>query len=468
MTTARPATTASPQNGPLGNLSQPQARERTPWLLAFLCLLIPILPSYSVPPGPLKSNGSPAKLIAIIAFGLAVLGFVLIRRTASTCTVRPGVVLILVYFLMVLAVYGVGLSHRDSALVEASKTRALIGRGRECRCGALCHDASRNRTAALYPSRVPRDRAYVQLCGRFVAEFRAHRPAFAISAAGFRNQPPQIKGAASAGVLSERFGAKRAFGTSGHAIEFSVLAAVTVPLTIHFARYAANRRVRVLAALACGLALLAMPAGSFEKWCYCARRSLPGLYVVLQTARTQRCRGGRRHRASRRNPRCSGHRSSALANDHPIRRRTKASWNGSRTIPRCHRPSTIIRCLASALAGHYRSSTASSTMNGCRRLYRAVPSALVAMIVLASGGIFGLAAALRGATSPRERDQAYAMGAMLIGILASSYTFDLFSFQQATLVFFILFGLLWSNFTICYPEVRHASGGRSSIFRRSR
>ena len=73
---------------------------------------------------------------------------------------------------------------------------------------------------------------------------------------------------------------------------------------------------------------------------------------------------------------------------------------------------------------------------------------VVAMIVLASGGIFGIAAALRGATSPRERDQAYAMGAMFIGILASSFTFDLFSFQQATLLFFILFGLLWSNFTI--------------------
>ena len=44
------------------------------------------------------------------------------------------------------------------------------------------------------------------------------------------------------------------------------------------------------------------------------------------------------------------------------------------------------------------------------------------------------------------------MGAMLIGILSSSFTFDLFSYQQATLLFFILFGLLWSNFTISSPE----------------
>ena len=44
------------------------------------------------------------------------------------------------------------------------------------------------------------------------------------------------------------------------------------------------------------------------------------------------------------------------------------------------------------------------------------------------------------------------MGAMFTGILASSYTFDLFAFQQASLLFFILFGLLWSNFTISLPE----------------
>ncbi len=63
---------------------------------------------------------------------------------------------------------------------------------------------------------------------------------------------------------------------------------------------------------------------------------------------------------------------------------------------------------------------------------------LVGMILLSSAGIFGLAAALRGATTRRERDQAYMMGAMLIGLLASSYTFDFFSYQQASLVFFLI------------------------------
>jgi polysaccharide biosynthesis protein PslJ len=82
---------------------------------------------------------------------------------------------------------------------------------------------------------------------------------------------------------------------------------------------------------------------------------------------------------------------------------------------------------------------------------------LVGMIVLVAGGILGVAAALRGATTRRERDQAYMMGAMLIGLLASSYTFDFFSYQQASLVFFLLFGLLWSNFTISFPEATTTS-----------
>src|SRR5262249_50964415 len=43
--------------------------ERTPWLLAFLCILIPALPSFVVLAGPLKSNGSPARMIAVLLLG---------------------------------------------------------------------------------------------------------------------------------------------------------------------------------------------------------------------------------------------------------------------------------------------------------------------------------------------------------------------------------------------------------------
>src|SRR3981189_2998757 len=125
MTIAQSAATAA-HNEPPGSSAKPEEpRERTPWLLAFLCLLIPALPSYLVL-GPLKSNGSPARVIAMIFFILAILGFIVIRRTAATRTMRPGIALILLYFLLQLAIFGVGLTHLGSSIVEASKTRWLI------------------------------------------------------------------------------------------------------------------------------------------------------------------------------------------------------------------------------------------------------------------------------------------------------------------------------------------------------
>ena len=81
---------------------------------------------------------------------------------------------------------------------------------------------------------------------------------------------------------------------------------------------------------------------------------------------------------------------------------------------------------------------------------------LLAMIVVTAGGIFGMSAALRGATNARERDQAWALSAMFAGVVVSSFTFDLFGFQQATSLFFILFGLLWSSFKV--PIQEPASG----------
>ena len=74
-------------------------------------------------------------------------------------------------------------------------------------------------------------------------------------------QPPGFVDNVDYAYLWERRGVTRVSGTSTLPLEFSVLAAVTVPLTIHFARYAANRQVRWLAMLACGVALLALPAG---------------------------------------------------------------------------------------------------------------------------------------------------------------------------------------------------------------
>jgi polysaccharide biosynthesis protein PslJ len=455
MTTARPATTAWSQNGAPSRFPEPQARERTPWLLAFLCLLFPIMPAYSVPPGPLKSNGSPARVIIIILFVLAVLGFVLIRRTASTRTVRPGVVLILVYFLIMLAVGGVGLTHVDSALAEAGKTRAIIYvvgnvglalyaltrvvtlRQRSILLGCLAIGLTFNCAAGLL-----QNSTHIDLHLLF------HPPGFVLNTA---DRGGVGAWRATTDSPAERFGARRAFGTSDHPIEFSVLTAVTVPLTIHFARYAANRQVRLLAALAAVVALLAVPAGVSRSGVV----ALAAAFLVYMRTFTLRQLGVAvvagaaglfvQFAAAPANAHALWETITKSAKDSSVTDRFADFVKVSRTF---HDHPVFGLGLGASPPQEY----GFLDNEWLQAIVQGGAVGVVAMIVLTSSGIFGVAAALRGATTPRERDQAYMMGAMLIGIIASSFTFDLFSYQHTTLLFFMLFGLLWSNFTIASPD----------------
>jgi len=253
-------------------------------------------------------------------------------------------------------------------------------------------------------------------------------------------------------VTEERFGAKRAFGTSGHSIEYSVLAAVTVPLTIHFARYAANRQRRLLATMAAVVALLAVPVGVSRSgivalaaafliyvWTFNLRQL--GVAVVTGAVGILILFG-----------------LSPATGPALWKTITNSSQDGS-VLERIEDYATVSRTFQDhpvfglGLGASLPSEYGFLDNEWLQALVQGGSFGVAAMIVLASGGIFGVAAALRGATTHHERDQACATGAMLTGILASSFTFDLFSYQQVTILFFILFGLLWSNFTTSYPEV---------------
>lgn len=126
MTIGQSATLGRQQDSIASSVTPGETREKIPWLLAFFCLLIPALPSFVVVAGPLKSNGSPARMIAVLFFGLSVLGLILVRRSATTRTLAPGIVIMLLFFLLELTIYGTGLTHVDDALIEAGKTRGLI------------------------------------------------------------------------------------------------------------------------------------------------------------------------------------------------------------------------------------------------------------------------------------------------------------------------------------------------------
>lgn len=462
MTTGERAARAPSGSQPAWHDELTEPRERTPWVLALLCLLIGLLPGYSVPPGPLKSNGSPATLIAVVLFGLSLLGFALIRRTAATRTLRPGVVLILVYFFLNLAVYGVGLSHTDGAMVEASKTRAIIKL--VATVGIAIYTMTRVETT--------RQRSIVLGCLAIGLTFACgvgvlqnltkvdlhllfQPPGFVI------NTTDQGRGA-DLETLTERFGSRRAIGTAAHPIELSVMAAVTVPLTIHFGRYATRRPGRWFAWLACGVALTALPAAVSRSGVLAL---VAALFVYLWTFKVRQLIAAGLVAAA-----------ALLLQIVLFPNNVVALWNTIITarddpsvIERTENVATVSKTFHDfpvfgiGLGGTPPAQYGYLDNEWLQAIVQGGAVGVLAMIVLMGGGVFGISAALRGARNSRERDQAYALGAMWFGMLVSSFTFDLFSYLQATAIFAVLYGLLWSNYTVALPESnaahRAAEGG---------
>lgn len=461
MTMVRSAPTASPRDAQQGDDGHEPVRERTPWLLALLCLLIPIMPSYIVLAGPLKSNGSPARIIAFVLFSLTVLGFVLMWRTARTRTIRPGVIVILVYFLMVLLVYGVGLSHLDSALAEPNKNRAILTVTANVGVGLY----------ALLRIKTMRQRTIILGCLAIGLTFNCVVALLQISThidlhtflqpPGFVDNQTDLGRGLSA-VLSDRFGAERAFGTSGHPIEFAVLAGVTVPLTIHFARYATKWQVRLLAALATGVALFAMPVAISRSGLIAAAAAIL-IYMWTFTLR------GLAYAVAIGAVAIIGNMVAAPAVSQALWQTITNSAQDSSVLDRVAAYAKVSDTLRDhpifgvGLGANPPNEYGFLDNEWLQALVQGGGVGFVAMIAICGGGVFGIAAALRRAATPRERDQAYAMGAMFVGFLVSSYTFDLFGYQQASFVFFVLFGLLWSNFTVPFREPKIVTGTKEHL-----
>ncbi|WP_234800119.1 O-antigen ligase family protein [Mycolicibacterium diernhoferi] len=424
--------------------------DRLPWLLGFLCVLITALPSYVLLPGPLKSNGSPARMIAVVLLGLVMLGFVLVRRTVKVRQVRPGVLILLIYFLLWLTTFGVALADftplPSSSATEASMTRSLIALTANIGLGLY----------VVMRVRTPRQRDFVLgclLCGMTFACLVGLLQSVAAIDLRFLFQPPGFVVNTDTLSLVERAGVERALGTSEHAIEYSILTAATVPLALYFARYARVRNIRILSAAICGLAILTVPTGVSRTGVI----AFAGALLLLMFAHTVR-------------QIATGLVVGALALGGYIAAFPKVANALWQTIITSEKdPSVLSRTADYATVSEtFRAHPVFGLGLGAsppeiygwldnewlQAIVQGGLFGVAAMIVLAGGGVFGIAAALRRASNQRERYQGYVLGAILVAILISSFTFDLFGFQQATFLFFITFGLLWSGFTIDSPDPR--------------
>jgi polysaccharide biosynthesis protein PslJ len=424
--------------------------ERTPWLLCALCLLMPMIPAYSVLPGPLKGNGWPVKMIAFILLGLLILGFLLVRRSSNIAIYRPGIAVMLVYLFVLLVVYGVGAASTSNPSFNVVSDRYLITStvsvGVTLYILVRIHNP-RHRSMLLGCLAI--GLAYCCVLGLMQGIFLMNTDPF-LQPLGLV-ATTDTEGGSLAVPIDERLGAKRAIGTAAHPIEFAVLAAVLVPLAIHFARFAESKSLRILAGLTAVIAALAVPAGVSRSGLIALGAAL---LIYMWNAKVRALGVA-----------VVGGLSVIFALLSFAPGTADALWA---TVTNSSEDTSVLERVADYAKVSQTFSDhpifglgfggSDPTVYGYldnQWLQAIVQGGLVGLfglIVLAGAAVFGFAAGLRAASNARERDECYAMGAMLIGILASSFTFDLLSFPQSTLTYFIVLGLIWTYSSIPVPR----------------
>lgn len=417
-----------------------------PWLVGFLCLLIPMLPSYSVFPGPLKSNGSPAKILGALLFFLVVLGFLTGYRKSLVTRFQPAVAIFSIFFLINLLVYGVGVGRLSSESVSASHTRVVLSV--VASTGIALYTATRVKLD---------DRHFLLGCLAVGLTFNC---VVALLHSQFDIdlrlllQPPSFVENRAPGTelrLAERLGVLRAQGTANHPIEFSVLAAASVPITIYFAGFARSSFVRGLATFFTPVNLLALTAAISRTgiiavvcallifiWAFPLRKLAVGLVAgVVVIAITVAATPG--------NVQALWDTFANSASDTSVLDRIADYPKVSQTL----RENPFFGL---GLGGADPKEYGFTDNEWLQQLVKGGLSGFLAMALIAGGAIFGIPAALRTASDARQRAQAYTIGAAVVAIFSSSFTFDLFGFQQAYFLYFLLIALLWVDFDFGIPS----------------
>ncbi len=253
---ATPATGQAPRTRPAPATGQtaPLRRERrrphaVPLLLAFAAVLF-VFPSEVALAGPLKSNGSPARLIGLVALVLLALDLLRARRTRQAVA-PPIVVLLLLYLAQGIFFYGWATLQGTGD--PASATRELLFSASAC--GIALFAAARARTIATVH----------QVVGVVVAGCALSAVVALIQAVGVPLRwadvvtLPGFDQVASGGGGGERLGFRRVVGTATHPIEYGVVLGCCLPLALHLVLHAVTRRARAWAAVAAGLMAVALP-----------------------------------------------------------------------------------------------------------------------------------------------------------------------------------------------------------------
>lgn len=425
---------------------------KPPRLLAFFCTVMFLVPSYSVLPGPFKSNGSVTRILALTFLVISVLGFVLGRRGGKKGRIAwPGALILLAYFSVLLIIWGVGLTTLGTDAVELAKARALIPTMGYIGIALYAMTRVERRDYSLLLKCLA-----VGICVNCIIgilqvwlhwdlKLLFQIPGFVVNAS--------TDGSDVVPSLIDRYGQQRAFGTSQHAIEYSVLAAVAVPLMLFFAKHNdGDRTRRSIALFGAFIALAAMVSGISRSGVVAL---LAALFVYVWTISLRQLIVGLLAGAVGLAIELIAFPDTVTALWLTISNSSTTSTEGEGSV--VTRVQDYAR-VAETFAKHrlfgvgYGAAPVSEYGYLDNQWLQAVLQGgilgVTSMLILTLGGLFGFGLALRRVSNRIERDQVFVMGAMYTGILASSFTFDLFAFPQASLLFFLMFGMLWSGVRI--------------------
>lgn len=422
----------------LSGLAEPESKGRTPWLMCTYCLLLTVIPANLASPLFLNSISTPARLLAGLFIFLAILSFLHTKDVSDNVQLNPGILVLCFYLSLLLIVWGLGLLATGSQAQEFFKKSAIsiaiVG------VGIGIYAVIRLTTA--------RDRSVVLGCLLAGITYSAFvgilQHTAKINLADMTSVPgfPVIPGSAQKEAI--RYGSIRAYGTFLQPLPFGTLCAASVPLAIHFARYASRRWVRALSGLAALTLLAAVPTSI-------ARSSLIVLAVAMgfyaATLPFRRIATAL----------------IALAFTYVLIAITSPSTLQALSdtiVNSSDDPSLLIRLdQLDAMAATFREHPLSGIGLGAVTAvdfgpvdsYLALSAAeggilwIAAFATLSLGGIFGIAATGRRSPTTASRDQNLAVGAMFLGLLASTPSFASLSYDPIYSIFFLLFGILWSS-----------------------
>jgi len=254
------------------------------------------------------------------------------------------------------------------------------------------------------------------------------------------------------GPNNERNGVPRSSGTASHPIEFSVLAAITVILNTYFIRHPGTSFRGWLAWMGVAIALLAVPAGvsrtgvialtvgfvifiwSFKVRTLLLMTAVVAVGILIEFAVAPKLLPALWETII------------GSADDPSVLDRI----NDWAYVTRVFHEHPIFGIGAGVKKPGFADPTAVLDNQWLGELVDGGLVGVAGFAILTAGAIFGFPAALRMAASPEERNRAFAIGSMLIAIVATSVSFDLLGFQVVSFVFFILYGLLWSSVKVRY------------------